>query len=750
MWNSGTLKPAYSGQPPHGSIPRAGIELNNTAGMVIGNYSNNKNQFNRMHSGVVGWGSVFRVINSEFTNMNKDTVYNPTLAGTAVISYTAPGTTHADFKFHSVSGGGYTVNSCIRGVYTELSGALISDIRMTGVEVGVYSTKCGNQLTTLVTGCEIYATKYGVHFYMNNGMQWMRAMNNRIFVSAKKSIGIAMEEGAGTQNSYMVNCNVIENADGHAGIYAVNLNRPFITQNTIRITSPNNLLNMHGIYFGNCSRATVGWNYVTGNTVTDSSKWGITSLFNTNSDITCNTTDSLGYGFYFGSINPNTQFKDNKIYHHHEGLHLNSSAVIGVQFHHGNKWYGNYTSGYGAVNLDTVFGGFALILSELDVHQMIGLLFHPVVPWFNTQAGGYQDWLVYDPSGTPYSCGNLIACNQYLIGGDDENENKSFELTVADDSFETAEYKTETKNIAKHYLYSELNVDSALLNSNGQFEAYFLNNANTNLEAFNTAMVSLNKAVDYDVSTKWQLSELDSIMQMKTDSLFVIESMYQATNNSVYANLKHSLTERLKELSDLKNISIGAYQATADSLLFSVQQTMTDITPAELPEENQKIINEIAALFYENKKDAINSYYYQLLAVAEQCPYAGGNAVLQARVIIKLLNDSIEYDDWGTCLQAGYYRLNNFNASAFKLKGAVQIIPNPAKNEVTIKLQNNNDGICRVIISDLLSNEVKNIMMNCTEKKVQISLENLPSSVYILKVFRSSLSIETLKLVVIK
>ncbi len=170
MWNSGVFKPSYSGQPPHGSIPRAGIELNNIAGMVIGNYSNNKNQFNRMHSGIVGWGSVYRILNTEFTQLQKDSAYNQTFAGTAVVSYTSPASTHADLRFYSLCGSGFTVNSCVRGVYTELSAGLISEVRMTGVETGVYSTRCGNQLTTLVTGCEIHATKYGINYYMNNGM----------------------------------------------------------------------------------------------------------------------------------------------------------------------------------------------------------------------------------------------------------------------------------------------------------------------------------------------------------------------------------------------------------------------------------------------------------------------------------------------------------------------------------------------------------------------------------------------------
>ncbi len=433
----------------------------------------------------------------------------------------------------------------------------------------------------------------------------MRALNNRIFVSTKKSIGIAMEEGAGTQNSYMANCNIIENTDGHAGIYAVNLNRPSITQNTIRITSANTLLNMHGIYAGNCNRATIGWNNVHGNTVTDSSIWGITSLFNTNSEVTCNTTDSLGYGFHFGSLNPNTLLRDNKIYHHHEGLHLNSSGVIGVQFHHGNKWYGNYNSGYGAVNLDTAF--FGIIQSEFDIHQTSGSLFQPIVPWFNTASGGYQDWFVYDPAGSPYSCQSPLTCNQNRIGGDDDKEDKLFELSVTDDSFETADYKPETKNLASHYLYSELNSDTALLNSDPSFGMYLLNNVSSNLAAFHSTKELLHKATDFDDTTTGQLAELDSIIQMITDSLFLADSLYFMTNNFVYATLKQNLTESLKEINDVKKFSINNYKDSADSLIQLVHQENTNITPTEKTEENQKLINEAAAIFQENGTSAISA-----------------------------------------------------------------------------------------------------------------------------------------------
>lgn len=135
--------------------------------------------------------------------------------------------------------------------------------------------------------------------------------------------------------------------------------------------------------------------------------------------------------------------------------------------------------------------------------------------------------------------------------------------------------------------------------------------------------------------------------------------------------------------------------------------------------------------------------------VALQCPYSGGNAVLQARTFIKLLIDTIEYDDIGICLQAGYYRQNNVKETG-TIKGTVKIIPNPAKDEVTIKLQNSNDGLCIVMISDVLSNEIFNPRFNCLERQAKISLHNIPSAVYTLKVIKSDSMIETLKLIIIK
>jgi hypothetical protein len=70
---------------------------------------------------------------------------------------------------------------------------------------------------------------------------------------------------------------------------------------------------------------------------------------------------------------------------------------------------------------------------------------------------------------------------------------------------------------------------------------------------------------------------------------------------------------------------------------------------------------------------------------AQQCPSSGGEAVFRARELIRLVNDSIEYDDASVCAQMGIYRKKQI-AEEKNQTIDLLLIPNPAKEQVQLIL----------------------------------------------------------------
>jgi hypothetical protein len=50
-----------------------------------------------------------------------------------------------------------------------------------------------------------------------------------------------------------------------------------------------------------------------------------------------------------------------------------------------------------------------------------------------------------------------------------------------------------------------------------------------------------------------------------------------------------------------------------------------------------------------------------ILQVAIQCPSSGGQSVHRARILIALVNDSMEYNDGNVCATMGIFRMANPN-----------------------------------------------------------------------------------------
>ena len=117
--------------------------------------------------------------------------------------------------------------------------------------------------------------------------------------------------------------------------------------------------------------------------------------------------------------------------------------------------------------------------------------------------------------------------------------------------------------------------------------------------------------------------------------------------------------------------------------------------------------------------------------VAVQCPYQGGPDVYRARFFMSLFNDSIEYDDASVCLQQGISR--QFSPNQKTNLPILLLRPNPASNEVEVKISGIEEGQYSMVITDIQGREltVKNNLFGDEVVKVQTN-EFVPGVYYVI------------------
>ena len=156
---------------------------------------------------------------------------------------------------------------------------------------------------------------------------------------------------------------------------------------------------------------------------------------------------------------------------------------------------------------------------------------------------------------------------------------------------------------------------------------------------------------------------------------------------------------------------------------------------AEVPEMNSRLINNIEINYAERDNDIqyLIDNFSAILSVAQQCPYAGGNAVIRARVWISMINDSIEYNDNAVCLQSGIYRLG-VDITSEKINDEIIIQPNPAGDYITVITKSISSENCKIEIINNLNQVVLAKQLACNNQE-KIDVSKINQGLYAVKIF---------------
>ena len=198
----------------------------------------------------------------------------------------------------------------------------------------------------------------------------------------------------------------------------------------------------------------------------------------------------------------------------------------------------------------------------------------------------------------------------------------------------------------------------------------------------------------------------------------------------------------INEINENYSLALSNKQTTKEQLNES-------ITPQQTPDANIKEVERICLLYKLNGATSLLNNYEPLLQIAIQCPSSGGPSVFVARNLIKLINDSIVYDDANICMQLGILRVANQQQSR-KSGFDFVIQPNPANGIVQVVLDNNEMKTYQLQIfnslgQDVFKKEYANII-----SIIQFSVTTLKEGLYTVVVRESNGQQVAQKLVVVR
>jgi hypothetical protein len=744
---NGLIKDPYAGQTPFGAIGKVGIEAHRVI-WTIGDDNSPANTFENLNMGILLHKSRVHVRNSEFKNIHVDPGY-PMLPynGSAIISLgNRPISSYLSVIKPVSQSQDIIIEDAEYGIYTSLSSSDIQNVRMKNVTTGMYTEYSKNNYTEVIN-CTIEASNYGLFWRNNAYAKYMKARQNTIIVDSKGT-GIFAGESNLVFNYF--DYEIIKNNvklsggsfgpypfGGNAGISLWNIGKPIVFDNTIALMPTSSAgSKATGIMIDGCLDARIECNDITGGWPSSVLTKGIQVRESDRSNISCNIVDNTWRGIAFLGSSPDSRVRGNNFFEHFEGLFVDGAGVIGTQERHGNIWsYATPPNGWQARNDNTNQGGVQA--SEFLVTQNPGTPYYPTQintsGWFQPDQGATFDcngWT--DDNGLAHSA----LCGNYDPDDGNPDEDLDLKIAIANDMLETVDWEDESKAKARLYLYNYLKQNPDVAESRQEFMDF--------MDLYDETVINAQWEVDNELRNIEQYNEIFAIqieaaynlIGMYTDS---INYIYEHDLQDFYANELEAMYYQIGFLEQtIYNLQIQR-QIYVEGVLDNAEFLNDYIVSSELPYQNNQTVTEIYMEYLEEeyssdevnyRPDAIVNNYSQLLSIAHQCPAAGGKAVFQARVMLSLINDSIHYDDDNACLLAGIYREIPTEAANFNY----ELIPNPAKDQVTLRILNEQEGFCHIEITNILGKIVFTSKVDCGKGEHVIPTYQLMPGTYLVKV----------------
>jgi hypothetical protein len=641
--------------------------------------------------------------------------------------------------FGDYTGATTSFDNCYYGIYSKKGSLAVNSNTMTNMVNGI---NCSSVLTAQTIGIgsnNIAASKVAIAVLSNDKASSIDVVGNTLTVNGSSARGINISEFTApvVGRIFRVNCNTIAITNGLDGIYLNSTMMVNLTQNhvTLPLTTAAN-----GIRLNNTSSCNLTENSVYGNG-TSLSTCFLGAVSASNTFINIHASNSL-YGFDFSmGCQMDENFKGNTMYNHGVGLHVNDNCIIGTQTHRGNKWSGTFGT-WGAQNENTLSTN--ITDNPFYIHDLnSGSLYHPTA--------NVAQWFVYNFSSTWFSATNLDICTpaQELTFTPNEARLSYTDTLIVIDNITAVEFEPELKQITKRDLQDKLNENDTLISSSIMFQDFFTENEITPMGALSSIMSDLKT----DTTNFSTIAMLDSLIQIKLDSIVVLDSILNVNADSTISNAKQVLVSTLQALIGQKQTLLASFSLMLQSKYTTAKNNNQLIVSSNDIEQYEQEINNFHFTYLDTTILNIpTSAVENIQNIASLCPYAYGKAVYKARSELARLNiDTVLYDDKSNCVTLGYYRLMQKHNTCDKKEVAdIVAYPNPAADIVYLQFAKYGFGNATVVIRDAMGKIVLMQEQAFAEQSLKINLNALSTGIYSLTVENEVLKSKQIKIAVIK
>lgn len=515
----------------------------------------------------------------------------------------------------------------------------------------------------------------------NDGLGWNLDFHDNLVKATNSKSGIRMVDNVNIkvrENTVELNANI-----DNIGIYAMGgLVNPITCNNVYRTGS-----------FGNTNNSGIFMNM-------------------TNAHILrCNEVDNTSRGIEYMGMCDGDYIQGNHLNDHYYGLYYHNPTVTSQQPWYGNLWENvNNYSGKGAINFT----------ENPDFEKKSRYLFDDASnAKFGTSVQSVNnEWFVKESNSEFFSCSNNYSCDgnagQYLVPNIDSTFIDITNGTLQPDGANGIQ----TFILKTHAFKTILNFPTETQN----FPAvgtFYTQEYSTNLGKF--ARIENG----YRKTGASLVSKLDSISLENQNNNFWLDSLAMLASNSNYdstllANISQNIMLSESKLGDLLATPI----ANRNSLMNTLNAYNTGITTSGSWQVNQKAVNTV---IYKVKNQGIASLdstdFAIIETIANGCPMADGESVIQARALYYCVN-SLFNDDRLSC----HVESRSNNDSNNQEYSEIKVYPNPVMNELKIQ------GIDNIESYNAQINNVYGTLIMSKSAIVNdvINVSELPAGVYII------------------
>ena len=726
------LLPAYSGQSPApGSKTLAGFYILDTPFFPIGDSGDptTVNYMDGIHNGIIVQKAAVSIYYQDIQNLIDNSVGTSLpieqLKGVGVYAKDCP-----DLKVQ------YTqINNTYTGVYATRSSLNVSDNQISVMQSGVNLNSAtnpsiriaNNNITTQSTDLSV---KFGISIYEASDFAELRIKNNVINmlqtpnVVGLPTVGIYVFmsypfEGA---NSY-IGLNSINLEEGGRGIYLSSSSNIVIQGNTVSLMQTNTSNGFWAINLVTSPGCRIRDNNCTGTYPANSNliQTGIKTSYSPQALLCCNTVDDLHEGINIAGACNNSRIATTQFNTHNYGLHYEMTGITGIQDHTGNEWHENCISwdAYHAGGIAAASASAYLI----DFSQVGG-------DWVP------NDWdpmnFILDIPGTNPNCSTWPTCGEEWP----YPSLTTLDSSIASGTLGNLPYSTYTTWIAEQELYRKL-MQSNLWSNNGLMSGFKSQRDTQDIGLLYPVRLAIDTTWQYDPNLSQQMNSLYTQISDKVDQIDSLYTLFPGNSASDSLSIIQQVSSLQSELAPLVSSWVSNdssfVQNVLNNILPQINSDNQNLQVSFQPAVNERDFNGYLLQYWQNSNSLNTSEINGLYTIASQCHYTGGPAVLRARNLYELVQDTtLDWSSIENCKTSGRNARGQIGSPLTEL---TKIYPNPANTSVQIEIpadQMPAEGSLHYRLNDLQGHVWQEGII--TAPVFEMTTAKLPTGLYLLEI----------------